>query len=73
MACIPWPKHNFHPPQARTVEKPESFVTSEVISPFELSRLEYARIDGPGVALAYMGDDKNYVRFSRRIGPRFVP
>jgi len=43
-------------------------VSSEATPPFDLSRLEYARIDGPGVTLAYMSDDKNYVRYpSRRI------
>ena len=41
-------------------------MSSEAIPPFDLSRLEYARIDGPGVALAYMGDDKNHVRLSPR-------
>ena len=56
----------FHPCQARTVEKAESLVSSEATPPFDLSRLEYARIDGPGVTLAYMSDDKNYVGYSSR-------
>lgn len=58
---------DFHFYQARTVEKVESFVSSEVTLSFDLSRLEYARIDGPGVTLAYMSDDKNYVGSSHRI------
>lgn len=73
IACIPGHNHNFHLLQARTIEKAESLVTSEAIPPFELSRLECARINGPGVALAYMSDDKSYVRSSYRIGSRFAP
>ncbi|KAF9653375.1 vacuolar sorting protein [Thelephora ganbajun] len=46
--------------KARTVEKSESLVSSEATPPFDLSRLEHARIDGPGIALAYMGDNNNY-------------
>ena len=41
-------------------------MSSEATPPFDLSRLAYARIDGPGVTLAYMSDDKNYVRHSSR-------
>lgn len=68
MICDPRANHNLHFHQARTVEKAESLVSSEAIPPFDLSRLEYARIDGPGVALAYMGDDKSHVSLpSRRI------
>ena len=44
-------------------------MSSEAIPPFDLSRLEHARIDGPGVALAYMGDDKNHVRLFRAESP----
>jgi hypothetical protein len=73
ITCTPLPDRNSHSLQARTVEKSESLVTSETTPPFDLSRLEHARIDGPGVALAYMGDYKNYVRFPCRIGPHFVP
>ena len=65
--CLLEPNQIFRSCQARAVEKAESFVSSEATPPFDLSRLEYARIDGPGVTLAYMGDDKNYVRSSRRI------
>ena len=63
LTCAPWPDHIFHPCQARAIEKAESLVSSEATPPFDLSRLEYARIDGPGVTLAYMSDDKNYVRY----------
>lgn len=66
MTCVPRSNHNFYPFQARTIEKAESLVSSEATPPFDLSRLEHARIDGPGVALAYMGDDKHHVGISSR-------
>lgn len=56
------PNQMFHPVQARVVEKVESLVNHEATPPFDLSRLEHARIDGPSVSMAYMGDDKSYVR-----------
>ena len=37
-------------------------MSPEATPPFDLSRLEHARIDGPGVTMAYMGEDKSYVR-----------
>ncbi|RPD67298.1 vacuolar sorting protein [Lentinus tigrinus ALCF2SS1-6] len=45
--------------KARTVEKAES-ITSETSWEFDASRLEYARVDGPSVTMAYLTDDKNY-------------
>jgi hypothetical protein len=47
-------------------------MSSEATPPFDLSRLEYARIDGPGVTLAYMSDDKNYVRYSYRVPASYL-
>jgi hypothetical protein len=46
------------------VEKPESLVNQEPSPDFDISRLEFARIEGPGVALGYMGDDKAHVSLS---------
>ncbi|CAL1700934.1 unnamed protein product [Somion occarium] len=49
--------------KARMVEKPDTIVTGagETTEPStNVERLSYARIDGPGVTLAYMVDDKTY-------------
>ncbi|KAL1694430.1 Sac2 family-domain-containing protein [Schizophyllum commune] len=48
--------------KARKVEKSE-LITSETNKEADLEskRLTYAKIDGPGVTLAYMADDKNFV------------
>jgi len=53
--------------QARTVEKPESLVNPEPSPEFNPSRLDSARIEGPSIALGYMGEDKAHVKsVSRR-------
>ncbi|KAF8076542.1 hypothetical protein FPV67DRAFT_421563 [Lyophyllum atratum] len=46
--------------KARSVEKHEPIVTSERENDLQidLERLGYAKIEGPGVTLAYMADDK---------------
>ena len=53
------------PPQVRTVEKDPGLVSAldspEKQTETYLERLNYARIEGPGVALAYMADDKIHV------------
>ncbi|KAI0750654.1 vacuolar sorting protein [Daedaleopsis nitida] len=47
--------------KARTVEKSESIVGESSQGPgFDPSRLSYARVEGPSVAMAYIGEDKNY-------------
>jgi hypothetical protein len=51
--------------QARTVEKDPGLV-SALDSPEKqveayLERLNFARIEGPGITLAYMADDKSHV------------
>ncbi|GLB33953.1 putative vps52 / Sac2 family protein [Lyophyllum shimeji] len=48
--------------KARSVEKHESIVASdrEKDLHFDLERLGHAKIDGPGVILAYMADDKTH-------------
>jgi hypothetical protein len=45
------------------VEKHESIVASEREKDLhiDLERLAYAKIEGPGVTLAYMADDKGHV------------
>ena len=51
--------------QARTIEKDPGLVSAldgpEKQTETYLERLRHARIEGPGVALAYMADDKTYV------------
>jgi vacuolar protein sorting-associated protein 52 len=51
--------------KARTVEKLESIVAAAAVTDndgnTDAQRLVYANIDGPGVTLAYMADDKNHV------------
>lgn len=51
------------PSQARTTQKPENIVASEKEQEFvfDAERLAYAKIEGPGVTLAFQADDKNYV------------
>ncbi|KAJ8523544.1 hypothetical protein ONZ45_g119 [Pleurotus djamor] len=47
--------------KARTIEKPETIVSGEKETTlFNAERLDYAKIDGLGVTLAYMADDKNH-------------
>ncbi|KDR83878.1 hypothetical protein GALMADRAFT_236339 [Galerina marginata CBS 339.88] len=46
--------------KTRTVEKFESLVNMRSDATIDLERLQHAKIDGPGVTLAYMGDDKNH-------------
>lgn len=51
--------------QARSPEKPDSIIAAPTpgeISVVDLERLAHARLDGPSVTLAYMGDDKTHVR-----------
>jgi hypothetical protein len=52
--------------QARTAEKLEAIVTGinekDRDIDVALERLAHAKIDGPGVTLAFMADDKNHVR-----------
>ena len=49
--------------KARTTEKFETIAIAEYVSDITVneSRLKHARVVGPPVTLAYMGDDKNYV------------
>ncbi|THH15380.1 hypothetical protein EW146_g5088 [Bondarzewia mesenterica] len=46
--------------KARTIEKADTIVSDgpDKINEINIERLEYARIEGPGVTLAYMADDK---------------
>ncbi|KAF4574958.1 hypothetical protein EYR36_006312 [Pleurotus pulmonarius] len=46
----------------RVIEKPELITTSEkeTITDVDMARLEYSKVDGPSIALAYMADDKNH-------------
>ncbi|KAF8195726.1 Sac2 family-domain-containing protein [Mycena galopus ATCC 62051] len=44
--------------KARTVEKLETIVLSERDLAVDAERLAYSKIEGPGVTLAYMADDK---------------
>ncbi|PPQ77350.1 hypothetical protein CVT25_010932, partial [Psilocybe cyanescens] len=46
--------------KTRTVEKFESLVNMHSEPNIDLTRLQHAKIDGPGVTLAYMADDKSY-------------
>ncbi|KAH9899993.1 Vps52-domain-containing protein [Cubamyces lactineus] len=49
--------------KARTVEKAETITSGagESTDPeVDSTRLSYAHVDGPGVVMAYMGDDKNH-------------
>ncbi|KAJ6539496.1 Sac2 family-domain-containing protein [Mycena capillaripes] len=46
--------------KARTVEKFETIVLSERDMAVDPERLAYSKIEGPGVTLAYMADDKAY-------------
>ena len=54
--------------QARTIEKADTLVSeaTEKKINVDIERLEHARIEGPGVTLAYMADDKTYVSAIRR-------
>ncbi|KAI0663307.1 Vps52-domain-containing protein [Cubamyces menziesii] len=48
---------------ARTAEKAENITSGAGESPdpeVDPTRLSYARVDGPGVVMAYMADDKNH-------------
>ncbi|RDB22540.1 Vacuolar protein sorting-associated protein 52 A [Hypsizygus marmoreus] len=49
--------------KARSIEKHETIVSSERDKDFHFDqeRLAYAKIDGPGVTLAYMADDKTHI------------
>jgi vacuolar protein sorting-associated protein 52 len=51
--------------QGRTTEKDPGLVSGldspETQTGTPLERLSYARIEGPGVTLAYMADDKTHV------------
>lgn len=51
--------------QARTIEKDPGLVSAldspEKQTKTYLERLSHARIEGPGVTLAYMADDKTFV------------
>lgn len=49
--------------QIRVIEKPELITASEkeAITDVDMARLEYAKVDGPNITLAYMADDKNHV------------
>ncbi|KAJ6628776.1 hypothetical protein B0H10DRAFT_1777258 [Mycena sp. CBHHK59/15] len=47
--------------KSRSVEKLETIVSSERDTTFDPERLSYAKIEGPGVTLAYMADDKTHV------------
>ncbi|KAG6854864.1 hypothetical protein C0991_012054 [Blastosporella zonata] len=49
--------------RARTIEKFETIIASEREKDlhFDLERLAFSKIAGPGVTLAYMADDKNHV------------
>ncbi|KAG9219022.1 hypothetical protein CCMSSC00406_0001432 [Pleurotus cornucopiae] len=46
----------------RVIEKPELITVSEkeTITDVDMARLEYAKVDGPNITLAYMADDKNH-------------
>ncbi|KAI0353539.1 Vps52-domain-containing protein [Trametes cingulata] len=49
--------------KARTTEKAENIVSGAGESPdpeLDAARLEYARVEGPSVVMAYMADDKNH-------------
>ncbi|KAJ7904667.1 vacuolar sorting protein [Mycena olivaceomarginata] len=46
--------------KARTVEKLETIVVSERDLAVDTERLAYGKIEGPGVTLAYMADDKGH-------------
>ncbi|KAJ7368456.1 vacuolar sorting protein [Mycena albidolilacea] len=46
--------------KARTVEKLETIVISERDLAVDTERLAYGKIEGPGVTLAYMADDKGH-------------
>lgn len=48
--------------KARTIEKADTLVSeaAEKKIDVDIERLEHARIEGPGVTLAYMADDKAY-------------
>ncbi|KAI0775920.1 Vps52-domain-containing protein [Trametes elegans] len=49
--------------KARTVEKPDNIAAGAGESPdpeSDPTRLSYARVDGPGVVMAYMADDKTH-------------
>ncbi|ETW83870.1 hypothetical protein HETIRDRAFT_155219 [Heterobasidion irregulare TC 32-1] len=48
--------------KARTIEKADTLVSeaTEKKIDVDIERLEHARIEGPGVTLAYMADDKAY-------------
>ena len=49
--------------KARTTEKFEPLVVEKIAeTQVHQARLQYARIEGPGVTLAYMADDKAHVR-----------
>ena len=52
-------------PKARVTDKPDTIVTGagEAIHEAEddAERLSYAHIDGPGITLAYLAEDKSYV------------
>lgn len=54
-----------NPHKSRTVEKMESIVIAatpkESNGNADAERLLYGKIEGPGVTLAYMADDKNHV------------
>lgn len=48
--------------KARTVEKFETLVNIQSDAGINLERLQHSKIDGPGVTLAYMADNKTHVR-----------
>jgi len=47
--------------QNRTTEKFESIVSIQSDANIPLERIQHAKIDGPGVTLAYMADDRSHV------------
>ena len=52
-------------PQARTAEKLETIaagINEKDMNIVDLERLAHAKMDGPGVTLAFMADDKYHVR-----------
>ena len=50
--------------QNRTTDKFESIVSIHADANIPLERIQHAKIDGPGVTLAYMADDKSHVRYN---------
>ena len=48
--------------QNRTTDKFEPIVSIQSDANIPLERIQHAKIDGPGVTLAYMADDKSHVR-----------